>query len=126
MTSAAGYLTIPGATAYGVARWAMRAFSYQLEAELVGSGVGVTLLAPFEVDSPYFENNPGSRERIPKIATLVGNMAPADVAREADGFDRAGAARANRSMERPLDYRVTPPPLMRRRSALTGWKPRGK
>ena len=33
MTSAAGYLTIPGATAYGVARWAMRAFSYQLEAE---------------------------------------------------------------------------------------------
>lgn len=126
MTSAAGYLTIPGATAYGVARWAMRAFSYQLEAELVGSGVGVTLLAPFEVDSPYFDNNPGSRERIPKIATLVGNMAPADVAREAtDSIERERRERIVPWRGRWI-YRVTPPPLMRRLLALTGWKPRRK
>ncbi len=114
MTSAAGYLTIPGATAYGVARWAMRAFSYQLEAELRGSGVGVTLLAPFEVDSPYFDNNPGSRERIPKIANLVGDMTPADVAREAaDSIERERRERIVPWRGRWI-YRLTPPPLMRR------------
>ena len=122
MTSAAGYIPIPGATAYGVSRWAMRAFSYQLEAELRGSGVGVTLLAPFEVDSPYFDNNPGSRERIPGIARLVGTITPAGVAREA-----ADAIEAERR-ERILPwrgrwiYRLTPPPLMRRLVAATGWK----
>ena len=125
MTSAAGYLTIPGATAYGVARWAMRAFSYQLEAELRGSGVGVTLLAPFEVDSPYFDNNPGSRERIPKIAALVGDMTPADVAREAtDSIERERRERIVPWRGRWI-YRLTPPPLMRQLVARTGWKPRG-
>jgi short-subunit dehydrogenase len=123
MTSAAGYLTIPGATAYGVARWAMRAFSYQLEAELRGSGVGVTLLAPFEVDSPYFDNNPGSRERIPKIANLVGDMTPADVAREAaDSIERERRERIVPWRGR-LIYRLTPPPLMRWLLSRTGWKP---
>jgi uncharacterized protein len=123
MTSAAAYLTIPGATAYGVARWAMRAFSYQLEAELRGSGVGVTLLAPFEVDSPYFENNPGSRERIPRIAILVGEMTPADVAREAaDSIEREHRERLVPWRGRWI-HRLTPPPLMRRLVAMTGWKP---
>lgn len=123
MTSAAGYLAIPGATAYGVARWAMRAFSYQLEAELRGSGVGVTLLAPFEVDSPYFDNNPGSRERIPKIAALVGAMTPADVAREAaDSIERERRERLVPWRGRWI-YRLTPPPLMSWLLARTGWKP---
>jgi short-subunit dehydrogenase len=122
MTSAAGFLTIPGATAYGVARWAMRAFSYQLEAELRGSGIGVTLLVPFEVDSPYFENNPGSRERIPKIGRLVGDMTPADVAREAaDSIERERRERMLPFRGR-LIYRLTPPPLMRWLIAKTGWK----
>lgn len=123
ITSAAGYLAIPGATAYGVTRWAMRAFSYQLEAELRGSGVGVTLLAPFEVDSPYFANNPGSRERIPKIAALVGDMTPADVAREAaDSIERERRERIVPWRGR-LIQRLTPAPLMRLLVAKTGWKP---
>ena len=123
MTSAAGYMAIPGATAYGVSRWAMRAFSYQLEAELRGSGVGVTLLAPFEVDSPYFDNNPGSRERIPRIARLVGSMTPADVAREAaESIERERRERMTPLRGR-LIYRLTPPPLMRRLLGATGWKP---
>ncbi len=123
MTSAAGYLAIPGATAYGVTRWAMRAFSYQLEAELRGSGVGVTLLVPFEVDSPYFANNPGSRERIPRIAKLVGEMTPADVAREAaDSIERERRERIVPWRGRWI-LRLTPPAVMRRLVAATGWKP---
>lgn len=122
MTSAAGFLTIPGATAYGVSRWAMRAFSYQLEAELRGSGIGVTLLVPFEVDSPYFDNNPGSRERIPKLSRLVGDMTPAGVAREAaDSIERGRRERILPWRGR-LIYRLTPPPLMRWLITSTGWK----
>ena len=122
VTSAAGYTTLPGANAYGVARWAMRAFSYQLEADLRGTGVGVSLLAAAEVESPYFDNNPGSRERIPAIAKLIGRMTPADVAREA--LDAIESERRERLI--PARYRwmqrLTPPPLMRRLLALTGWK----
>jgi len=122
MTSAAGYVAVPGATAYGAARWAMRAFSYQLEAELRGSGVGVTLLAPFEVDSPYFDHNPGSRERIPRITALVGTITPADVAREAaDSIERERRERLVPWRGRLL-YRTTPPPLMRLLLTATGWK----
>jgi len=122
MTSAAGYVAVPGATAYGVARWAMRGFSHQLEAELRGSGVGVTLLAPFEVDSPYFDHNPGSRERIPKITALVGTITPVDVAREAaDSIERERRERLVPWRGRWL-YRLTPPPLMRLLLTATGWK----
>jgi short-subunit dehydrogenase len=123
MTSLAGYVTIPGANAYAVARWAMRAFSYQLEADLRGTGVGVTLLAPSEVDSPYFEHNPGSRERIPRIAKLlVGTVTPGDVAKAAaDAIERE-----RREVLMPLRARVlvrlTPAPLMRTLLAATGWK----
>ena len=122
MTSAAGFVTIPGANAYGVARWAMRAFSYQLTDDLRGTGVGVSLLVPSEVDSPYFDNNPGSRERIPGIAKLIGTMTEANV-----------AAAAVRTIEREqrqvlvpwrlsLLYRTTPPPLMRALMRRTGWR----
>jgi short-subunit dehydrogenase len=72
MTSLAGFTYIPGAAGYGVARWAMRAFAGQLQADLAGTGVGVTLIAPAEVDSPYFDHNPGTRERLPGIGVLFG------------------------------------------------------
>jgi short-subunit dehydrogenase len=122
MTSAAGFVTIPGATAYGVARWAMRAFSYQLEEDLQGTGVGVSLLAPTEVDSPYFDNNPGSRERIPRIAKLTGTLDEADVA--------AAAVRVIERETRELIIpargrwllRATPAPLMRYLLRRTGWR----
>lgn len=122
MTSLAGFVTVPGANAYAVARWAMRAFSYQLGEDLRGTGVGVSLLAPAEVDSPYFDNNPGSRERIPKISVVFGTLDPADVAREAvDTIERERRQwiipwRARWVM------RVTPPPLMRALVNATGWK----
>ena len=122
MTSAAGFSTIPGANAYGVARWAMRAFSYQLEDDLRGTGVGVSLLVPSEVDSPYFDNNPGSRERIPRIAKLVGTITEADVATAAV----KAIERERRELLIPwrawLLIKTTPPPLMRALMRRTGWK----
>lgn len=122
MTSAAGFITVPGANAYGVARWAMRAFSYQLEADLRGTGVRVSLLVPTEVDSPYFDHNPGSHERIPRIARLIGTMTEADVAAAAVKV----IEREKRELLIPWRGRLlikgTPAPVMRWLLGRTGWR----
>jgi short-subunit dehydrogenase len=83
MTSAAAYFYFPGANGYGTARHAMRAFSEHLREDLRGTGIEVTLIVPAEVDSPYFDNNPGSRERIPRIGRVLGTASPAAVAERA-------------------------------------------
>jgi len=80
VTSAVAHLMVPGATAYGVARWAMRAFSAGLRADLRGTGVGVTLVTAGKVSTPYFAHNPGSEERIPRIARLAPTLSPEEVA----------------------------------------------
>ena len=76
MTSAAAYFYFPGANGYATARWAMRAFNEHLREDLRGTGVGVTLIVPAEVDSPYFDNNPGSRERVPADRAPDGHAHP--------------------------------------------------
>jgi short-subunit dehydrogenase len=81
LTSPAGFLAFPGATAYSVARWAMRGFSEALEADLHGTGVGVSLVAPGKVSSEYFANNPGSEQRIPRIARIYPTLTPEQVAK---------------------------------------------
>jgi short-subunit dehydrogenase len=79
MTSPAAYMPWPGASAYTAARWAMRGFSGALRADLSGTGIGVTLVAPGRVDTAYFANNPGSEERIPTIARIYGTLTPQQV-----------------------------------------------
>lgn len=80
VTSVAAYAPWPGATAYATARWAMRGFSAALRADLDETGVHVMLLAAGAVESPYYEHNPGSRERIPAIGNLFPTLTPQDVA----------------------------------------------
>ncbi len=71
ISSVASRFVWPGATAYIAARWAVRGFNEALRADLHGTGIGVTLYESGVVDSPYWENNPGSRERVPKMGNLV-------------------------------------------------------
>lgn len=123
MTSLSGYTYIPGATGYAVARWAMRAFASQLREDLRGTGVGVTLIAPSEVDSPYFEHNPGSRERIPRaVALLGGAVTPEAVARAtADSIERErDETIVPRRAE--LIVKLTPRPVLDRLVRRTGWR----
>ncbi len=80
MTSPAALFSFPGANGYGTARWAMRAFNDHLREDLRGTGIGVTLICPAEVDSPYFANNPGSQERVPRIGRVLGTLSPERVA----------------------------------------------
>jgi short-subunit dehydrogenase len=123
MTSLAGYTRIPGANGYAVARWAMRAFAGQLREDLRGTGVGVTLMAPSEVDSPYFDNNPGSRERIPGAVALFGGA----LSEEAVARSTATAIERERDevivpRRAAIMVRLTPRAVLDAMVRRTGWR----
>ncbi|MCA0931431.1 SDR family NAD(P)-dependent oxidoreductase [Lutimonas saemankumensis] len=67
INSAACYFAFPGATGYIPARWAMLGFSRSLQADLYNTDFKVSMIALGKVKSPYFENNPISEDRIPKV-----------------------------------------------------------
>lgn len=66
----------PGAVGYGSARWGVRGFTATLRIDLRGTGVGVTEIVPAKVSSEYFENNPGTEEKIPTVAKLLKTLTP--------------------------------------------------
>ena len=68
INSAACYFSFPGTTGYAPARWAMLGFAKALQADLYDTDFKVSMIALGKVDSPYFDNNPVSEDRIPKIA----------------------------------------------------------
>src|SRR4030095_6467695 len=80
LTSPAGFVPWPNATAYAVARWAMRGFHEALRADLHNTRIGVTLIVPGEVSSSYFANNPGGEERLPGISKMYRKLTPEEVA----------------------------------------------
>ena len=93
MTSAASRLVWPGATAYIAARWAMHGFTEALRADLTGTGIRVMLASFAKVASSYWENNPGSEERLPKAQSMIRVLTPgAKAARpSSDGIKRRQA-----------------------------------
>jgi uncharacterized protein len=80
ISSVASRFVWPGATAYIAARWAVRGLTEALRADLRGSHIGVTLYESGVIDSPYWQHNPGSRERVPQIAKLIPVLKPDEVA----------------------------------------------
>lgn len=68
ISSVASRLAWPGATAYIAACRAMKGLSDALRADLCGTGVDITHYESGPIATPYWRNNPGSRERVPKIA----------------------------------------------------------
>jgi uncharacterized protein len=81
----------PGATAYIAARWAIRGLTQALRADLHDYHIGVTLYESAAIESPYWVHNPGSRERIPKIAIIIPALKPEEV-----GKAVVAGVRANR------------------------------
>lgn len=79
ISSVASRIVWPGATASTAARWAMRGFSEALRSDLQGSGIGVTLYESGEIESPYWQHNPDSRDRIPKISKMLPALKVEDV-----------------------------------------------
>lgn len=81
VTSVAAFAPWAGATAYTAARWAMRGFNEALRADLHESRIRVMLAAFAKIDTPYFDNNPGSAERLPRAQALVRVLKPDEAAR---------------------------------------------
>jgi short-subunit dehydrogenase len=112
VNSPMAYLVIPGATGYAACRCALRGFNDALRSELYGTGVGVTHLVLGEVTSDYFENNPGSHERIPSISKMFPVLSPEQCARY-----------AVRAIQYDVDELIRPV-LMKLVILFTRWMPR--
>lgn len=80
ITSVAARLIWPGIAGYAAARAAMATFSKALETETHGSGIHVTLGMFGKVASAFWEHNPGSEERLPKVNAYLPTLTPGQVA----------------------------------------------
>lgn len=81
MSSIAGFVTWPGATAYTAARWAMRGFTAGLRADLYGTRVRTMLAAFAKVRSEFWSHNPGSEEKIPGAQRMIPALSSEPAAR---------------------------------------------
>lgn len=71
MTSYAGFIAFSGATAYIAARTAMIGFHNALTADLYHTRLKTSLAYFAKVKSDYWQNNPGSEERLPTSQSLI-------------------------------------------------------
>jgi short-subunit dehydrogenase len=101
VTSVAARLTWPGAAGYSAARAAMVVLDKALAAETPGSGIRVTLAMFGKVVSPYWQHNPGSADRLPKVNAYLPVLS---TARAADAIIR-GMENNARNIVRPRIFR---------------------
>jgi len=76
MTSYAGFIAFSGATAYIAARTAMIGFHNALTADLYNTNIKTSLAYFAKVKSDYWQNNPGSEERLPTSQALIPVITP--------------------------------------------------
>ncbi|HSO89085.1 MAG TPA: SDR family NAD(P)-dependent oxidoreductase [Draconibacterium sp.] len=81
MTSYAGFIAFSGATAYIAARTAMLGFHNALTADLYGTNINTSLAYFAKVTSDYWQNNPGSEERLPTSQSLIPVITPEKAAK---------------------------------------------
>ena len=96
----------PGAVGYAASRFALRDFTEALRQDLWSTGISVGSLSPTRVHSDYFEANPGSVDRVPRVEALVGTMTPAQVA---DAVARCLTRRPDRDSFAPWRWAVMAP-----------------
>lgn len=90
----------PGSVAYASARWALRGFSAALRVDMRGTGVTVIDVYMSKIASSYWENNPGSEERLPWVDRLIPTLS---VEQAADIVTRA-VERERREATGPVMY----------------------
>jgi short-subunit dehydrogenase len=81
MTSYAGFIAFSGATAYIAARTAMIGFHNALTADLYNTKIKTSLAYFAKVTSDYWQNNPGSEERLPTSQALIPVITPEKAAK---------------------------------------------
>jgi short-subunit dehydrogenase len=100
VNSPIAFVLWPGAAGYAMSRWALRGLTEALRVDLKGTGVRVGQVVSSTVASGYFEHNPGTEERLPKVAKMMRMQTPDDVARK-----------VVRAIEREKRILLTPFPL---------------
>lgn len=93
----------PGSIAYASARWALRGFSAALRVDMRRTGVTVTDVYMSRIASSYWENNPGSKERLPWVDRLLPTLS---VDQAAEIVTRA-VERERRQATGPFMYTLT-------------------
>jgi len=81
LTSPAGIFPLPFMVPYTSARHAMVGLSHALYEELRGTGVGVSLICPTQVNTGYFASNDADMHWYPRISSLFPILEPEDVAK---------------------------------------------
>lgn len=74
VNSPAAFFPWPGAAGYTASRWALRGLHEALCQDLAGTGVRSCHLVLGRVDSPYFDHNPGTNDRLPGIARTIRSL----------------------------------------------------
>lgn len=80
INSPAAKLPWPSATAYTGARWALMGFTQALRADLYGTAIKVHSIVAGKVTSTYWDHNPGALDRAPKLARIIPDLTPEQVA----------------------------------------------
>ena len=81
VNSPVSFATWPACTSYAAVRWALRGFHEALCDDLWGTGVSSCQVVFGRVSSPYFDNNPGTLEKLPGIAKTIRTVSPEECAR---------------------------------------------
>jgi len=128
VTSIASRIVWPGAVAYTAGQWTIRGFTEALRADLSGTRVR-TMLATFAaVSSPYWEHNPGSKERVPGAQAMIPVLSP----EQAATFLLRGIKRQQHEVMAPVMLRVVAglnylfPSITRWLMIVTGYQRSGK
>ena len=83
--SVAGYIALPGASAYSMSKYAVRALAQALRGDLRSEGIGVTLISPGFVDSDirrtdnHAELHPNARDPVPGWLRMPTERAARDI-----------------------------------------------
>jgi uncharacterized protein len=103
INSPAAWFPWPGSTAYASARWALRGFSSALRVDMRGTGVTVTDVVMSTIASTYWENNPGSEERLPWLDRLLPTLS----VEQAAAIVTRAVERERREATGPFMYTLT-------------------
>ncbi len=71
VNSPAAFFPWPSSVGYTASRWALRGLHEALCQDLAGTGVRSCHVVVGEVQSPYFDHNPGTREKLPRIGKTI-------------------------------------------------------
>jgi short-subunit dehydrogenase len=103
ITSPGSFVAWPNAAAYIAARHALLGFTESLRADLRRTGLCVTLVVLGEVETPYWQHNPGSREHMPKSNPI---LAPVLTPEQAAQAIVQGVERGQRRVVKPATLRA--------------------